>query len=113
MVELNSLLASHGLASSLQHASSATMLAMDESEGSALLQLLLAPNPSGGPKVYVEWGSGGSTELVSWLILKHLPRGSLRAYSIESSVEWMASPLRRVDESRNARSRARAQVVSA
>jgi hypothetical protein len=38
---------------------------------------------------YVEWGSGGSTELVSWLMLsKQVADPSFKAFSIESSVEW-------------------------
>ena len=64
------------------HESNAT-LAMSMPEASLLLQQLLRS------RSYVEWGSGGSTELVSHLILTQQLHRGFRAYSIESSTDWM------------------------
>ena len=65
---------------------------MSRQEGQELLDVLRAPklHRHGEPKkVYVEWGAGGSTELVAYLALSGLVEGGLRAYSIESSLGWM------------------------
>ena len=41
---------------------------------------------------YLEWGAGGSTELVAWLILsRQVVRDTFRALSIESSDQWMST----------------------
>ena len=61
-------------------------IAMRPREQTALVHALLAP----GVRTYVEWGSGGSTELVSWLMNSRLTSSEFRAYSIESSLGWMA-----------------------
>ena len=68
----------------------ASTIDMSWRESFALLDALLTPAPHGRRKVYVEWGAGGSTELVAFLALNNAVPGGLRAYSIESSVEWMA-----------------------
>jgi hypothetical protein len=52
-------------------------------EASSLLGRIL------GAERYIEWGSGGSTELVAYLILAgHLGR-NFRAWTIESSRSWL------------------------
>ena len=61
-------------------------IAMHPSERASLVKALLAPRV----RTYVEWGSGGSTELVSWLMLSGFTPPGFRAFSIESSLEWMA-----------------------
>ena len=62
-------------------------IAMDAEEADLLLDSLLRP----GIRNYAEWGSGGSTFLLAWLLTtQQLPEGS-RAVSIESSPEFMAS----------------------
>ena len=61
-------------------------ISMSDAEGGNLIKALLRP----ATRTYVEWGSGGSTELVSWLILSGRMRPNFRAVSIESSAEWMA-----------------------
>ena len=40
---------------------------------------------------YLEWGSGGSTELVSWLVVSRQLRhpSAFKAYSVESSAQWI------------------------
>ena len=68
---------------------------MSWQESNELLNNLLAPQPSGHTKVYVEWGSGGSTELVAYLALSG--HADLRAYSIESSLTWMGAMRKRSD----------------
>ena len=62
------------------------MIAMSDSEGGYLIQSLLRPTT----RTYVEWGSGGSTELVSWLILAGLTQPNFLAVSIESSARWVS-----------------------
>ena len=58
---------------------------MTRPESERLLDALLMPTT----RTYVEWGSGGSTELVNELLLaKALPPKFL-AISIESSEQWM------------------------
>ena len=58
---------------------------MTRPEAERLLDALLQPTT----RTYVEWGSGGSTELVNELLLaKALPHDFL-AISIESSLRWM------------------------
>ena len=60
-------------------------VAMQPVEADALLEAMLVSSGR-----YVEWGSGGSTELIAWLALSRLlPRGFLKAYSTESSSDWM------------------------
>ena len=61
-------------------------IALSDAEGGNLMKALLGPETI----TYVEWGSGGSTELVSWLILSGRMRSDFRAFSVESSAEWMA-----------------------
>ena len=61
-------------------------IAMSDSEGGYLIQALLEPTL----RTYVEWGSGGSTELVSWLILSGFMRPDFMAVSIESSTKWIS-----------------------
>ena len=61
-------------------------IAMRPRERTTLVQSVLAPHV----QTYVEWGSGGSTELVAWLMLSGFTPTEFRAFSIESSVEWMA-----------------------
>ena len=61
-------------------------IAMRPRERTTLVQSLLAPHV----RTYVEWGSGGSTELVAFLILSGYTSSEFRAYSIESSLAWMA-----------------------
>jgi hypothetical protein len=57
-------------------------LTMTPKEAYAFLDVLLEPSPV---TAYIEWGSGGSTSLVSWLALNGtLPR-NLRAVSVDSS----------------------------
>ena len=84
---IDDLLAAHGLRLSMQ--TNAT-LGMTMVEGSVLLQALLRSRgrKANTPLIFVEWGSGGSTELVSWLIISNQVPG-LQAFSIESSVAWM------------------------
>ena len=64
---------------------------MSWQESRELLNILLepAPRPRQGPKIYVEWGAGGSTELIAFLALSGLIKGGIRAYSIESGLGWM------------------------
>ena len=64
-------------------------LSMNLEEAQTLLNVLLQRVALGKETVYVEWGSGGSTELVAYLLLSRRAPG-LRAYSIESSGEWMS-----------------------
>ena len=59
---------------------------MSNAEGVNLIKALLRP----ATRTYIEWGSGGSTELVSWLVLSGRMRPDFRAVSVESSSEWMA-----------------------
>ena len=40
-------------------------IGMSNAEGVNLIKALLRP----ATRTYIEWGSGGSTELVSWLVL--------------------------------------------
>lgn len=61
-------------------------IAMLPRERTALVQQLLSPRV----RTYVEWGSGGSTELVAWLMRFDWTHPEFRAFSIESSVKWMA-----------------------
>ena len=58
-------------------------LTMSMAEGLLLLQQILRSDS------YIEWGSGGSTELVSHLILSKQVRKNFHANSIESSTDWM------------------------
>ena len=60
-------------------------IAMQLTEADALLDALLRP----GIKRYVEWGSGGSTELVAALALANQLAKGFHAFSIESSTKWM------------------------
>ena len=69
----------------ISHESNAT-IALSDSEGGYLIKALLTPTT----RTYVEWGSGGSTELVSWLILSDLMRPDFMAVSIESSAKWVS-----------------------
>jgi hypothetical protein len=88
---ISMLLQSFGLRAPDESSSRAVLGGMSFEEASALLQFLLAPLEHNRTKVYVEWGSGGSTELVSWLhFTQQLPPGGVRAYSIESSAAWMS-----------------------
>ena len=64
-------------------------LSMSLEEAQTLLGVLLRRVAFGQETVYVEWGSGGSTELVAYLLNTRRAAG-LRAYSIESSTEWMS-----------------------
>ena len=77
-------------------------LLMSPDEGLLLLDLLRGKHT----KHYIEWGSGGSTELISWLLMsKQLSHASsFRAYSVESSLPWI--------ETLNNRSSLVAQAVS-
>jgi len=61
-------------------------IGLSDSEGGCLINALLSPTT----RTYLEWGSGGSTELVSWLILSGRMRHDFRAVSVESSPKWMA-----------------------
>lgn len=84
-LRLDNLLARRGL-DGPDNPNATLLMSMDE--GLALLDLLLQPTA----RVYIEWGSGGSTELVSWLIVSgQLPRRDFRAFSIESSTKWIAT----------------------
>ena len=59
---------------------------MTMNEALLVLDLLLASSAYR----YIEWGSGGSTELVSWLsVSRQLANPGFRAYSIESSADWI------------------------
>jgi hypothetical protein len=58
---------------------------MTPAEANGLLDVLLQPSPV---TTYVEWGSGGSTELISWLALSGVLPKHMRAVSLESSRKW-------------------------
>lgn len=58
---------------------------MTRPEAERLLDALLQPTT----RTYVEWGSGGSTELVNELILANALPSDFLAISIESSLRWM------------------------
>ena len=60
-------------------------IAMRPRERTTLVHTLLAPHV----RTYLEWGSGGSTELVAWLMLSGFTSSEFRAFSIESSLGWM------------------------
>jgi len=80
---LDELMAMHGLPAP---GSSNATIAMNPEEATTLLGLLRRPKTL----TYVEWGSGGSTELVAWLMLSGFASPEFRAFSIESSLGWMA-----------------------
>ncbi|KAL3894667.1 MAG: hypothetical protein SGPRY_013745 [Prymnesium sp.] len=82
VLSLDRLLALHGLPLTDQPNA---CIAMSVPEASTLLSLLLRPNT----RTYLEWGSGGSTELVSHLILAGLLPHGFHAYSVESSLSWI------------------------
>lgn len=56
-------------------------------EAAALLRRLMDEEA----RNYLEWGSGGSTEMISFLMLNTTLRNRFRAFSVESSVDWMRS----------------------
>jgi diadenosine tetraphosphatase ApaH/serine/threonine PP2A family protein phosphatase len=60
-------------------------IGMSVEESSTLLHWLRRPST----QTYIEWGSGGSTELVSWLIISRQVSRNFHALSIESSQAWM------------------------
>tara|TARA_X000001036_G_scaffold182804_1_gene172826 strand:+ start:3806 stop:4516 length:711 start_codon:yes stop_codon:yes gene_type:complete len=60
-------------------------IGMNRDEGTLLLKALLRPTV----RTYLEWGTGGSTELVAHLILLGKMPPSFRAVSIESSPRWI------------------------
>ena len=60
-------------------------IGMQRSESGTLLEALLRPST----RTYLEWGSGGSTDLISWLILAGRMHQDFRAFSIESSLSWI------------------------
>lgn len=60
-------------------------LAMTRTEAGRFLDALLMPTT----RTYVEWGSGGSTELVNELLLANALPYDFLAISIESSLQWM------------------------
>lgn len=84
VTHLDELMAWHGLPA--PGASNAT-IAMAYEAATTLMMLLRRPKTL----TYVEWGSGGSTELVAWLLaIGQLP-SSFLAVSIESSTEVRGS----------------------
>ncbi|KAL1514701.1 hypothetical protein AB1Y20_003788 [Prymnesium parvum] len=83
VTHVDDVLSTHGLPLANSH--NAT-IAMDSAESSTFLSLLLRPST----RTYLEWGSGGSTELVSHLILSGVLPQHFRAFSIESSTTWIA-----------------------
>ena len=85
---IHQLLATRGLRS--RSPPNAT-IAMGRVESGRLLDALLQPTA----RTYVEWGSGGSTALVSELIVTGAMPSSFRAFSIESSAKWMDGLLAR------------------
>lgn len=60
-------------------------LAMTRPEAERFLDALLMPTT----RTYVEWGSGGSTELVNELLLANVLPPDFLAISIESNPQWM------------------------
>ena len=74
---------------------------MSARERDVLLAHLLAPRV----RTYVEWGSGGSTELVAWLALSGHLAPEFVAHSIESSPEWMRRMLARSSVLRRAQAK--------
>ena len=82
MTEIGPLLASRGIRTDVRP--NAT-LAFRRDEAEWLLDALLRPTT----RTYLEWGSGGSTELVGHLILNGAVPPSFHAISIESSTKWM------------------------
>ena len=82
-------------------------VAMQPVEANALLDALLKYK---GLRNYVEWGSGGSTELVAWLALSKLVPEGFRAFSTESSSTWMRHML--VNRSRIVAHAARAGLLT-
>ena len=60
-------------------------IGMQHTESGQLLEILLRPMT----RTYVEWGSGGSTDLISTLILARKLHPGFRAFSIESSLSWI------------------------
>jgi hypothetical protein len=64
---------------------------MTRTEAERFLDALLNPTTH----TYVEWGSGGSTELVNELILANALPSDFLAISIESSLQWMEHMRRR------------------
>ena len=82
-------------------------IAMRPSERTVLVQQVLAPRVQS----YVEWGSGGSTELVAWMMVSGMTPKEFRAFSIESSVEWMARMRKRSKFIRLAESQGRLRFL--
>ena len=61
-------------------------IAMDPIELGLLLDALLRP----GVQFYAEWGSGGSTTLLAWLLLTGQMAAGSRAVSVESSPDFIS-----------------------
>jgi hypothetical protein len=61
------------------------VVTMSAAEASALLMHMLNSKVHS----YLEWGSGGSTEMISFLMANTTLFNTTEAYSIESSTKWM------------------------
>ena len=89
-VLLDDILRTHGLPGVPAGVANSTKLFMTPDEGATLLGTLLRHSPR--VFSYVEWGQGGSTELVASLITgshRVMPR-AFRAESVESDGTWTA-----------------------
>ena len=82
-------------------------IAMGRVESGRLLDAMLQPTT----RTYVEWGSGGSTALVSELIVTGAVPSSFRAFSIESSTKWMDGLLARSPQILQAMSKGQLKLV--
>lgn len=82
-------------------------VAMGRVESGRLLDALLKPTT----RTYVEWGSGGSTALVSELIVTGAVPSSFRAFSIESSTKWMDGLLARSPQIQQAMHKRQLELV--
>ena len=65
--------------------SKSMIMNMQVESADAFLNALLRP----GVERYLEWGSGGSTELVAWLAVSRQLPHNFHAYSLETSQIWM------------------------
>ena len=104
LVHIDQLLARSGLRPTLQP--NATVV-MSRAEGALFMNTLLRPTV----RTYLEWGTGGSTELVAQLILTGAVPSTFRAVAIESSRKWIDHLYARTPLVRAAERTGRLQLV--
>lgn len=82
-------------------------IGMSRAEGALFLGALLQPTV----RTYLEWGTGGSTEIVAQLILTGAVPSTFRAVAIESSPRWIDHLYARTPLVRAAERTGRLQLV--